>query len=111
MKKRPDIFFRHMLEAIEKIEIYVKGYDYDSFLEDNKTIDAVIRQFEIIGEAASRIPSRLTTDSPISWKAIVGMRNKLIHDYLGVDVGVVWKTINESFKVLKPYLKNKLRNG
>ncbi|MBU4484609.1 DUF86 domain-containing protein [bacterium] len=108
MKKRPEIFFDHMLIAINTIEKYIHDYNYKKFMEDSKTTDAVIRQLEILGEAASNIPLKIVIDSPISWHSIVGMRNRLIHDYFGVDLEIVWKTSKKSLGSLKKYLQTKL---
>lgn len=108
MKKRPEIFLEHMLEAIERIEAYIARMKKDRFLQDSKTQDAVIRQFEVLGEAAGRISPTTVADSPIPWKAIVGLRNKLIHDYLGIDVEMVWKTAKEETPRLKAYLRKQV---
>ncbi|MFA4973572.1 MAG: DUF86 domain-containing protein [bacterium] len=108
MKKRPEPFFLHMLDSIGRIESYVGRMKEPAFIRDAKTQDAVIRQLEIIGEAAGRIPSNAVQDSPIPWKAIVGMRNRLIHDYLGVDLAIVWKTVKSELPKLKAYLKTKI---
>ena len=97
-----------MLLAIEEIESYVDGYSHQQFIRDSKTISAVIRQLEIVGEAAGRIPKNIVSDSPVPWEKIIGMRHKLIHDYFGVDVEVVWKTITEGLEPLKKYLRQKL---
>lgn len=107
MKKRPEVFLRHMLDAIGKIESYLKGHRRDAFLSDGRTIDAVTRQLEIIGEAAGHVPRHLVSDSPIPWKSIVGMRNLLIHHDFGVENAVVWETATTHLKVLKRYLKEK----
>lgn len=106
MKKRPEVFIEHMLEAIERIEAYTARMKKDFFLQDGKTQDAVIRQFEVLGEAARRISPSAVADSPIPWKAIVGLRNKLIHDYLGIDVEMVWKTAKQEAPRLKAYLRS-----
>lgn len=108
MTKQPRIFLSHMLMAIEQIEKHIEGYDEEKFMSDQKTIDAVIRQLEIFGEAAGNVPQELVEDSPVSWQKIVGMRNKLIHQYFGLDLGVVWKTASESLGGLKVYLKDKI---
>lgn len=108
MTKPPEIYLKHMLMAIEEVESYLKGYTRNSFQKDSKTISAIIRQLEIIGEAAGHIPKEQVSDSPIDWKKITGMRNKLIHEYFGVDVEVVWKTATEGLSPLKHYLKKKI---
>ncbi len=107
MKKDPDVFVKHMIDAIDRIERYIEGMDREAFLADDKTIDAVIRQFEILGEAAGRFPSELVGDSPIPWHSITGLRHRLIHQYFGVDVDVVWKTASEELLPLKKYLEKK----
>lgn len=108
MTKQPRIFMEHMLMAIEQIEEYLDGYNEKKFLSDQKTIDAVIRQLEIFGEAAGNVPQELVKDSPIPWHKIVSMRNKLTHQYFGVDLGVVWKTATEGLGSLRAYLKDKI---
>lgn len=108
MRISPDEYFRHMLAAIEDIEEFVKGFRRARFVADKKTVSAVVRQLEIIGEAAGRIPKEATRESPIPWDKITGMRHKLIHDYFGVDVDVVWKTVAEGLPPLKKYLRRML---
>lgn len=111
MKKRPEIFLEHILMAIESIEKYIEGYDKPKFMDDPKTIDAVIRQFEIIGEAAGNISKELVKDSPIPWHRVIGLRNKLIHDYFGVDINIVWETSSHGLAPLKKYIKSKLKEN
>ncbi len=108
MTKPPELFFKHMLLAIEEIGHYIKGYTYRKFANDSKTVSAVIRQLEIIGEAAGRISTSLVKDSPIAWNNITGMRHKLIHDYFGVDKETVWETASKDLAPLKKYLLKKL---
>lgn len=109
MKKQPEIFFKHMLMAIEKIEGYIAGMDEYSFKSDSKTVDAVIRQLEIIGEAAKNVSTNHVKDSPISWAKITGLRNKLIHGYFGVDLDIVWQTAKDGTLPLKRYLFTKIK--
>ncbi len=108
MKKPPEAFFKHMLESVERIETYVGDYKKREFMADPKTQDAVIRQFEIMGEAAGQVSANAVTDAPVPWRAIVGMRNRLIHDYMGVDLEIVWKTVKDELPRLKRYLKIKI---
>lgn len=104
MKKLPNVFVKHMLMAIEQVEKYLLGIDEKTFKDDQKTIDAVIRQLEIIGEAARNIPVEYVKASPVAWNKITGLRNRLIHNYFGVDVDIVWKTATQGIKPLKEFL-------
>jgi uncharacterized protein with HEPN domain len=107
MKRDYRLYINDLLEAIEKIEGYVEGMSFDDFTEDAKTIDAVVRNFEIIGEAAKHIPSTIRKKYPdIPWKEMAGMRDKLIHTYFGVNLKVVWKTIKNRLPEVKPLLKD-----
>lgn len=81
-------------DSAEKILQYVQGMDFDTFSQDQRTIDAVIRNFEIIGEAARHIPDEFKrAHSHISWRETTRMRNRLIHGYFGVNTAIVWDTI------------------
>ena len=82
-----------MLEATEKVAVFIQGMTRDGFLTDEKTQYAVVRGLEIIGEAAKKIPGEVKAKHPsIPWREISGMRDKLVHDYFGVNAAVVWKT-------------------
>jgi uncharacterized protein with HEPN domain len=75
--------------------------DYDGFCQDDKAMHAVIRAFEIIGEAARQIPDDVRQASPeIQWREITAMRNKLTHEYFGVNTKVVWRTVQEDLPVI-----------
>ncbi len=92
-------------EAVEKIERYVSGIDHDSFLNDEKTLDSVVRNLEIIGEAASRLPKTFKTQhSEIEWVKIIGLRHRIVHDYFNIDVEIVWQIIQEDLPVFKSNL-------
>lgn len=91
MRKDPRVYLAHILECANKIERYLEG-GKKAFLDDTKTQDAVIRNFEIIGEAAKRIPDEYRRQHPhIPWSLMAGFRDVLIHDYEGVDPNRVWK--------------------
>ncbi len=80
-----------ILESAQKIVSYTYGMTFDDFVQDDKTIDAFVRNFEIIGEAANRIPSEFKTEnSKIDWKRIRGFRNRIVYDYFGIDFSIVW---------------------
>lgn len=83
-----------MLQAALRIRNYTEGYNFELFLEDEKTIDAVVRNFEIIGEAANRIDPLFRNQHPnVEWKRIRGFRNRIVHDYFGIDYEIVWDII------------------
>ena len=83
-----------MLDAAYRIQTYTEGLDFDGFVNDQKTLDAVERNFEIIGEASTRIhPDFQIEHSGIPWKHLRGYRNRLIHEYFGVDYQIVWEII------------------
>ena len=93
-KRNTLLLLDDMLQSAQKIKRYTKDLDYDSFLADDKTIDAVVRNFEIIGEAANRIdPDFRVKNSEIEWKRIRGFRNRIVHDYFGIDYEIVWSII------------------
>jgi uncharacterized protein with HEPN domain len=102
MIKNDQVYLEHILEAIGKIENYtgkITKYDFDG---DVMVQDAVIRNIEIIGEATKKISKSFTeTHQEIPWSDMAGMRDKLIHDYLDVDIEVVWKTIEVDLPLLK----------
>lgn|SRR5690554_2447650 len=96
MEKPPVVYLNHILECISRIHSYVDGIDENTFLKDTLVQDAVIRNFEVIGEAVKKLDSDLRSRySQIPWKNIAGMRDKLIHDYIGVDVGAVWGVVED----------------
>lgn len=81
-----------MLQSALKIKRYTEEIDYDLFVSDEKTIDAVVRNFEIIGEAANRIEADFRNNNPeIEWQRIRGFRNRIVHDYFGIDNEIVWE--------------------
>lgn len=106
MKKEDTVYLKHILDAIFRIEEYVKDVEYDEFMDNHLIQDGVIRQIEIIGEATKRLSEHITEKhQDIPWKDIAGMRDKLIHNYLGVDLDAVWETVEKDI----PILKNKLK--
>lgn len=96
-----------MLQSALKIKRYTKDLNYDSFLSDDKTLDAVVRNFEIIGEAANRIDPNFREKNPeIEWKRIRGFRNRIVHDYFGIDYEIVWNIIETYLDDLIGMLNN-----
>jgi len=102
MKKDASVFVEDIMEGIEKIEGYIEGMSKEEFLGDSRTQDAVIRRLEVMGEAVKNIPQDFRDEYPeIPWKQIAGMRDVLIHEYFGVNLERVWKTIKTDLPELK----------
>ncbi len=79
---------------------------FENFIADDKTIDAVVRNFEIIGEAANRVSEDFRATHPeIEWRRMIGLRNRVIHEYFGIDYETVWKIRNENIPELLDYIK------
>lgn len=101
-KRKPILLLEDILESTRLIEEYIEGLDFEAFSQDTKTRDAVIRNFEIIGEAANNLPGYLTENhAEVDWSGVVGFRNVLIHDYFGVDYAMVWDIIQSFLPDLK----------
>ena len=107
MSERPvRLLLEDILESIEKIEQYTAGLTFDTFLNDTKSCDAVIRNLEIIGEAANRLPDDFKMQhSNIDWFKVVGLRNRIVHGYFGIDLAIVWQIIEHDLPGLKALLK------
>jgi uncharacterized protein with HEPN domain len=96
-KRTVKLLIEDILESCNKIISYTKGISFDAFVSDPKTVDAVIRNFEIIGEAANRLPDEYKDAHPeIDWFRMRGFRNRIVHDYFGIDYSIVWQ-IKETY--------------
>ena len=110
MKREYEDYLRDMLENAEKALSFVEGMDYDGFCTDDKAVYAVIRALEIIGEAARSISENVRQSHPeIQWREIAAMRNKLTHEYFGVNTKVIWRTVQEDLPAIIPHLRNMLK--
>ena len=110
---RRDIRLRieDMLEAIQRIEAHSAGLTADQFRQDQKTFDAVVRNLEVIGEAASHLDDEVTALRPaVPWTDVRAIRHVLVHEYFGVDVGIVWETVVRDLPVLRRELEELLRH-
>jgi uncharacterized protein with HEPN domain len=95
-----------ILEAIEKINEYANDLTYEEFSEDSKTIDAVIRNLEIIGEASRNIPKEIRSRySDIKWQRIISLRNVLIHEYFGITLKVIWDIVKNKLPLLEKQIQ------
>ena len=100
-KREPKLLISDMLESCNKILQYTDNMDFKAFCNDSKTLDAVIRNFEIIGEAANRLPEDFKDEhNNIDWHRIRGFRNRIVHDYIGIDFGIVWEIRNNYLRPL-----------
>ncbi len=109
MSRRDNILLiRDMIESAQKIMSYTKDMTYEEFESDNKTIDAVIRNFEIIGEAANRLTEVYKAENPeIEWDHLRGFRNRIVHEYFGIDLEIVWQIIEDDLAILNNALIKK----
>jgi uncharacterized protein with HEPN domain len=103
-------YIEDIQDAIEKVALFIHGFDEEQFVQDDKTVFAVIRAFEILGEAAKQIPASIRAQyAEVPWKEMAQMRDKLIHHYFGVNRNVVWKTATEQLPILLPQIRQVLQ--
>jgi len=104
-------YIEDIVEAMNDALRFVKGLEYDDFVKDKKTVYAVTRAVEIIGEAVKNIPGKVKRRySEIPWKKMAGMRDKLIHEYFGVDLRRVWNVVEKDIPTLKPLFERILKD-
>ncbi|MCM8758829.1 MAG: DUF86 domain-containing protein [Candidatus Omnitrophica bacterium] len=105
------LFIEDILESIEKIQEYVKELGYEEFKIDRKTVDAVIKNLMVIGEAARNIPIIIKNKYPgIDWQGMSGLRNRIVHAYFEISVEILWQIIKNEIPVLKKELQKVLED-
>jgi len=103
MSKRPiELLLNDICQGIDRIEQYIRNLSFDAFAEDQKSVDAVARNLEIIGEAANRLPDEFKEKySEIEWNKVVGLRHRIIHEYFGIDLEIIWQILHKDLPELK----------
>jgi uncharacterized protein with HEPN domain len=95
-------YLQDILDSIDEIRDFTEGMSFEDFATDKKTINAVLRSIEVMGEASRRIPEEIRSRyEQVPWRKMTGMRDKLIHEYHGVDIDTVWQTLREDIPPLK----------
>lgn len=106
------IYLRHILDALADVAAFLDGMVFEEFKDDQKTINAVIRSLEIVGEATTHLSDRFRHEHPdFPYREVVSMRNKLIHEYFGVKIDVVWQTCQEDLPSVKAVIEKILKES
>ena len=109
--KDSKVYLQDIYEIIERIEDYTKNRNRDQFLDDYEKQDAIIRRLEIIGEAVKRVSVKIKENNPdIPWRQMSGMRDVLVHEYAGVNMGRVWDTVKKDIPRLKKQILKLLKS-
>jgi len=104
-------YLRDIIDSIDDIEDFTKNMTYEQFVKDRKTLNAVVRSIEIIGEAAKQLPNEVKAKyNTLPWKEITGMRDKLIHAYFGMDTETIWVTVHKNIPTLKQTIQKLLKD-
>lgn len=106
-RREAKLLLADILESIDKIEDYLSGFDFESFVNDSRTIDAVVRNLEIIGEAAIQLPDDWKAqNTQIEWYKLAGIRNRIVHAYFGIDLKIIWEIVSKDITKLGTDIKD-----
>ena len=110
MSRNITLYVKDILQNMLEAEEFLEGMSYEQFISDKRTLNAVLRSIEVIGEAAKNIPDEIRVKYPdIPWKEMAGMRDKVIHFYFGVDKEVIWFVIKDRVPTIRPLIERTLR--
>jgi uncharacterized protein with HEPN domain len=103
------VYLEDVSEAIGRVARYVSGFSREAFSADERTLDAVVRNLEIIGEAIKKVPEDIRSSNPaIEWQKIAGLRDILIHEYFGIDIEIIWDIVQNKLPTLEKQIKQVL---
>jgi len=110
MSRNITLYVKDILQNMLDAEEFIEGMSYEQFISDKRTLNAVLRSIEVIGEAAKNVPDEIRTQYPdIPWKEMAGMRDKVIHLYFGVDKEVIWFVVKDRIPAIRPLIERTLK--
>lgn len=111
MNRNIALYIRDIVQNMKDAEEFIRGMSYDQFISDKRSLNAVIRSVEVVGEATKNIPDDIRARYPVvPWKEMAGMRDKLIHLYFGVDKEVVWLVVKDRIPSIRPLIEQILQD-
>ncbi|MFH1098698.1 MAG: DUF86 domain-containing protein [Candidatus Uhrbacteria bacterium] len=110
-KRSVELYLQDIIECIDLIAEYTVGVSQEEFFKDQQLVDAIVRRLGIVGEAAKQLPEEFRAAHPeIPWESMIGMRNKIMHEYFGADEAILWQTIREDIPPLRNLMVTLLHN-
>lgn len=111
MRRDVAVFLDDIVEACDKVARYTLNFTAEEFRHDDKTIDAVVRNLEVIGEAAKNVPDEIRAKIAVDWKKMAGLRDVLIHEYFGIDLEIIWDIVENKIPTLRREVSSYLRES